>query len=118
MQDPAYRGIDGNATLIWIEFLIQDYGSSKLVMYDTGMADSFANPTAHTATNGYFSNKIVGDIDSDRDVDGVDFGIFAPSYGSSAGQPAYVLECDLDLDGDVDGVDFGLFAPNYGTSIP
>jgi hypothetical protein len=60
---------------------------------------------------------LTGDIDGDGDVDGVDFGIFAPCYGSLLGQPNYKRECDLDFDGDDDGVDFGMFAPNYGKHL-
>jgi parallel beta-helix repeat protein len=58
----------------------------------------------------------IGDLDHDGDVDGADFGIFAPCYGSSTGQPAYNPEADFDHDGDVDGADFGIFAPFYGVS--
>jgi hypothetical protein len=58
--------------------------------------------------------ELTCDLDGDGDVDGVDFGIFAPCYGSFFGQPAYKVVADLDHDGDVDGVDFGIFAPCYG----
>jgi hypothetical protein len=93
---------------------------------------SFATPTIsqlvntqgqnmeHYEENSKFKtpNALTGDFDNDGDVDGVDFGTFAPSYGTIAGQPNYKQECDLDLDGDIDGVDFGLFAPNYGSTYP
>jgi hypothetical protein len=59
---------------------------------------------------------IPGDLDGDRDVDGVDFGLFAPAYGSVVGQPAYKILADIDNSDAVDGLDFGIFAPNYGKS--
>jgi parallel beta-helix repeat protein len=56
----------------------------------------------------------IGDFDHDGDVDGVDFGMFAPCYGSSLGQPTYNREADFNNDGHIDGVDFGTLAPLYG----
>jgi hypothetical protein len=112
----------GTGRLVAVQFKVVGYGSCDLVIRTTGnLATSLLTSTGttitYTPTNGYFSNKATGDIDGDRDIDGVDFGIFAPSYGSLRGQPAYNEECDLDHDGDIDGVDFGLFAPNYGRSV-
>ena len=114
--EPAFTG-NGRAAII--HFTVSSYGSSPLDLYEINLGDDVVppNPIAHTPIDGYFNNKILGDIDGDGDVDGVDFGLFAPCYGSSLGQATYKVEADLDHDGDVDGVDFGLFAPNYGTSV-
>jgi hypothetical protein len=117
-------GINGSGWLVSIEFIVVGYGSTDLSISRSGLLpttllSSTVPPEVieFTETGGYFSNKATGDLDGDRDVDGVDFGLFAPAYGSVVGQPAYNREADLDFDGDVDGIDFGLFAPNYGRVV-
>ncbi len=129
-------GISGNGTLVSIEFRVLDYGWTHLNITVTGefpttLLDSAGTNmtvtiplyTNSSAVNGYFSNTIPGDIDSDRDVDWVDFGDFATAYGKKAPpqvptpDPLYNLQADTDLDGDVDWEDFGTFATNYGRSI-
>jgi len=69
----------------------------------------------NTLIYGTIMVTIPGDLDESKDVNGVDFGIFAPAYGSSIGQPAYRAVADIDDSGTIDGVDFGIFAPNYGS---
>jgi hypothetical protein len=118
MQDPANRGIDDNATLLWVEFSIVGYGYTKLLLTDTGMSDSFNNAITHTATSGWFDNRLVGDADSDRDVDYSDFVLLAGGYGSILGQPAYREQADFDHDGDIDYTDFVGLAGNYGKTLP
>ena len=118
----SVSGISGSGRLVSVEFLVVGYGSCDLVL-DTvsSLATTLLSSTGVSLTfskaNGYFSNKAIGDVNGDRHVNGVDFGIFAPSYGSSLGQPAYKRECDLNHEGHIDGVDFGMFAPNYGRSV-
>jgi hypothetical protein len=59
----------------------------------------------------------IKDCDSDGDVDGVDFSVFASCF-NKAGNPPRTVGCvpfaaakfDNDGDGDVDGVDFSVFA--------
>ncbi len=124
-------GIMANVT-----FTVVDYGISNITLGDDtrliGWTDG-GNGEAYDIINaaddpdhiqhGYFSNKILGDLDGDGDVDWVDFGDFASAYGSkgppqkSPADGNYNLQADLDLDGDVDWVDFGDFATNYGRSI-
>lgn len=55
-----------------------------------------------------------GDCDNDGDIDIIDFGIFADSFGTKPGDPNYNPRKDFDNDGDVDIIDFGLFADNFG----
>lgn len=115
----AQEGVSGSGVLATIDFTVDSYGASDLVLCNVEFFDrNGVLITPVSVFDGYFDNRITGDIDSDGDVDGVDFGIFAPCYGSLLGQPTYNRECDLDRDGDVDGVDFGLFAPNYGRHYP
>ena len=64
------------------------------------------------------------DFDSDGDVDGVDFGVFASCFNGAGKPPKISSSCtieqadasDSDNDGDVDGVDFGVFASCYNGS--
>jgi choice-of-anchor B domain-containing protein len=63
------------------------------------------------------TNAGPADCDSDGDVDGIDFAVFASCY-NKAGNPPRTLGCstqqgqkfDFDDDGDVDGIDFSVFA--------
>ena len=117
-----YPGVSGNGSLASIEFLVVDYGCTDINInitenLPTKLLNSEGNSISFTTVNGYFSNKILGDIDGDGDVDRYDFGTFAGAYGSKTGDPNYDIECDLDSDGDVDRYDFGIFAGNYGRHI-
>jgi len=115
-------GISGNGSLVSIEFLVVDYGSTDLNISVSGtlptvLLDSASGTITYNKTDGYFSNKILGDIDGDGDVDGFDFGTFALAFGSTEGEPRYNPEADLDHDGDVDKFDFGTFALNFGRHV-
>jgi len=115
-------GISGGGRLFTIQFKIIGYGSTTINLSGAGtlpttLLNSAGGSMAFTSTSGYFRNTIFGDIDADHDVDGVDFGMFAPNYGRTGIPPSEYHPSDLDGDGDVDGVDFGLFAPNYGRSF-
>jgi PKD repeat protein len=92
------------------------YGNYVTCSYAVPILGKEVDRADNTFVDGAILVTIPGDIDGDKDVDGIDFGIFAPCYGSFAGQPAYNAVADIDGDGDVDGVDFGIFAPNYGKS--
>jgi len=119
----APTGVSGSGRLVSIEFKVVGYGSCDLVISTTGnlqttLLDSTgATITISPKTNGYFSNKAIGDINSDRNVDGIDFGIFAKVFGSSAGDGRYNIEADLNKDTNIDGIDFGVFAKNFGRSV-
>jgi hypothetical protein len=121
-------GINGSGRLVSIEFLVTGYGSTELTIslagnLTTTLLNSTVLPDGQPATipftkiDGYFSNKIPGDIDGDKDVDPDDFAIFAGAYGSVEGDPTYDPEADLDRDSDVDPDDFAIFAGNYGRSL-
>lgn len=65
--------------------------------------------------------EILGDFDSDGDVDTADFGIFTQCFGGSFLPPAATcppgVDADLDMDGDVDLADFAIFTQNFTGSI-
>jgi hypothetical protein len=125
----------GPGILANVTFRVKGYGISDIHLSDTldpRPAVLFGYNSAHVPKyyeiidgfndwgqlgHGFFSNKLIGDIDGDKDVDGLDLGKFGRSYGSLTGQPKYKRECDFDLDGDVDNIDLGMYPPNYGKSI-
>lgn len=57
-----------------------------------------------------------GDLDRDGRVDGTDFLIFAPRFGSRRGESRFMGLADLNEDGQIDGVDLARFASNFGKS--
>jgi len=130
-------GLRGVSTSGWlrmvsIKFKVVGYGWCDLVISSTGtlatkLLDSVPGhpPIAFTKTDGYFSNKLIGDIDGvgpPYTVDFYDFGLFAQAYLSSgppAGSPTstWNREADFNHDGYVDFYDFGFFAQNYLRSV-
>jgi len=114
-----YPGVNGSGRLLTAEFLIVGYGSTDLTVSVNGaspteLVDSNIDGISFTVIDGYFSNKVGGDVDGDGDVDPDDFAMFAGAYGTT---PPSNPECDLDRDGDIDPDDFAIFAGNYGKAI-
>ncbi len=70
-----------------------------------------------TASPQFVATASIKDCDSDGDVDGIDFAVFASCF-NKAGNPPRTAGCsgfqamkfDDDGDGDVDGIDFSVFA--------
>ena len=62
-------------------------------------------------------HRYFGDLDGDRDVDGVDFLAFRNTSGLSVGDVGFNPVFDSDGDGDVDAVDFIQFRQRFGTSL-
>jgi hypothetical protein len=117
-----YSGVNGNGTLASVEFEVLAYGDTVLNISSaqsprTVQLDQMLLDIAFTPEDGYFSNVILGDFDSDRDVDPDDFSVFAGAYGSGIGDPEYDSRCDFDEDADVDPDDFSVFAGNYGKTV-
>jgi len=136
LQLPAHRGPDGNGVLAYIALLVQGYGSTKLQLYDTGMADSFGFETTHTTTNGYFDNRLTGDITGpenppgsglyppDKKIDGYDLFYLGKKFGTNdpladfTGPENPVGSGTYPPDGIVDGRDLTALGKNFGRSIP
>jgi hypothetical protein len=103
-----------NISATWQEFaILGGYNPLKGGYYD--IIEGYLEP--EKLGNGFFSNRLAGDIDGDRNVDCLDLYMLGRSYGSLSGQPKYKRICDLDLDGDVDSFDLSVLKPNYGKSI-
>jgi hypothetical protein len=116
-------GVTGAGRLVKVEFLITGYGWTNLTIsvdgtLPTTLLNSTLNSMTFTKVDGYFSNKILGDVEGDGDVDYDDLVVLAGAYGSSSPSPAYALFADFDRDGDVDYDDLVPLAGNYGRSVP
>ncbi len=57
-----------------------------------------------------------GDIDFDRDVDGLDMGLFTEAYGSSIGSPAWNQDADFNESDTVDDEDLEVIGSELGRS--
>ena len=118
----------GPGTLANVTFIVIDYGASDIIFgndteligwnFTTNMEYPIidADVEPEHIEHGYFSNKIVGDVDGDHCVDCDDFYILCRKYDTNKGDSAYDLDCDLDNDGDVDSNDVSLFSGEYGQS--
>ena len=117
-----YTGVSGNGTLLTITFLVDSYGESSLALDPDRtklwkLVAGWLYEIDYQAYEGYFSNKIIGDVNGDRTVNALDLFDLGKAYGSSSGQPAYDARADFDRDGDVDNDDLVSLAENYGKSI-
>ena len=115
-------GINGAGRLITIEFLVVDYGSTDLTISVSGtlpttLLNSTGNSMTFTTTDGYFSNKILGDVNGDRIVDGADFSLMGGAYRAEPGDPNWLDDADINRDGIVDGADFSIAGGNYRREI-
>lgn len=111
-------GVNGSGVVAIITFSVDDYGHSELDLYETILGGSDYLPIDHEAIDGYFSNKILGDADSDGDVDNSDLFDLNKAYGSKLGDSNWDSDCDFDRDNKVDASDLFDLGKNYGRSYP
>jgi hypothetical protein len=57
-------------------------------------------------------------VNGDRTVNGLDFGVFRPAFGTATGNPAYLDYLDFNGDGAINGLDFGQFRTRFGLPLP
>ena len=112
-------GINGSGTLAIVDFTVDDYGATILDLCDTILDDSSDPPNRiiHTVIDGYFSNKILGDVNGDRTVNASDLFDLSKAYGSELGYPNWDIDCDFDRDNKVDASDLFDLSKNYGKSV-
>lgn len=119
-----YSGINGNGSLVSIEFLVVGYGSTSLNInitdpLETTLINSTDSKIAFTTVDGYFRNKIQGDANGDGTVDIFDIGTISAHWypGPPVGPLGYDREADFNLDEAVDIFDIGITSANWGSSI-
>ncbi len=106
---------DGNYQLTIDGSLIQSASTGQLMDGDSDGVAGGNYVFGDTEDDAFF--RLYADIDGDRDVDGLDFGQFRPTFFKSSGDANYNRDFDFDNDGDVDGIDFGQFRIRFFTSL-
>ena len=106
---------DGNYQLTVDGSLVQSTASGNLLDGDSDGVAGGSFLFGDTIDEQFF--RFYGDIDGDRDVDGLDFGQFRTTFFKSAGDADYNEYFDFDNDGDVDGIDFGQFRQRFFTTL-
>ena len=116
---PPGQGVSGNGTLAIINFTVDSYGGSALDLCDTKLSDSYAEPILHEVYDGYFSNKILGDVNGDGIVDIFDIGAVSAHWypGPPVGPLGYDPAADINGDGAVDIFDIGIVSAHWGESV-
>jgi len=61
--------------------------------------------------------KILGDVNGNGIVEGLDYGMFGAAWGSKEGDPNWDPNCDFNYNGYIDGLDYGTFGAHWGESI-
>ena len=111
-------GVSGNGTLATITFLVDSYGQSPLDLDIDELFDRWGDDIPYEEPyDSCFSNKILGDVDSDHDVDASDLVALSEAYGSKPGDANWNPHCNFNCDGKVDASDLFDQSKNYGESI-
>ena len=123
----------GPGILANITFTVVGYGTSNITLgsetklvgwTESGYGEDYdiidAKYDPDHIQHGYFSNKILGDVNGDGAVDTTDLINFKEAYGSESGDPNWTTYayCDLNGDGKVDALDLFILSKNYGKSVP
>ncbi len=105
-----YSGVNGSGTLFNVTFNITNAGTSVLHLYDSILLDSTIATMTHNKNDGFVSEPVLGDVNSDARVDNLDLFIVSLSYGHFVGEPEYIFKNDVNEDSIVDMRDLSLIA--------
>ena len=128
---PPITPPSGPGTLANVTFTVVGYGTSNITLgpetryigYDPGDPEiqPYSIIDAETMPDhighGFFTNKILGDVNGDRTVDVSDLTELSKTYGSKPGNPNWNPNCDFDCNGDVDAPDLFDLSKNYGKTV-
>jgi len=118
----------GPGILANVTFTVVGYGFSDITIGDDtklwGFTEAkgfytiiYAKSEPDHIRHGFFSNKILGDVNGDGAVDTIDLIAFGEAYGSVFSKPNWNPHCDFTCDDKVDGSDLFDLSKNYGKSI-
>jgi len=122
----------GDESIATVQFHVKGgYGDTSPLTLSTVGAYDIDDPIVNgTKTTGYAeisvtkasgvftaTGVITGDINVDKNVDYIDFGMLGASYGLSLGAAGYNAAADLNGDNTVDYIDFGMLGAHYGECV-
>ena len=120
----------GPGILANVTFTVVGYGTSYITLgekdtkiwgynetTDTPYKIIDANYEPEHIQHGFFSNKILGDVNGDEVVDVFDLFDLNKAYGSELGDLNWNSDCDFNRDNKVDASDLFDLSKNYGRSI-
>jgi len=115
---PPPTGVSGSGILAMIELQVKSYGSTLLHLYKSGLVTKLTNPISHWLVDGYFNNKILGDVNGDKTVNFSDLPAMRNAYGTTYGDTSWNPNCDFDWNAKADVKDLYRQGRNYGRSTP
>jgi hypothetical protein len=104
--------LDGN---YFLNTLVADVTNSGVALdgAHTGVAGSTADGT-HEIDEFW---RLYGDVNGDRQVDGLDNNVFRGTFGSTSVSPNYLWFLDVDEDGNINTTDLNAFRANRGKRL-
>jgi len=103
------RNVIGNI----YQFSLRTVYDNSYVSLRFNATDSSGNRVSQTAIRGVLV-KDLGNLNSDRQVDGKDLAIVAKAYNTKPGQPLWNSLADTNLDRKIDGLDIAVIASHFG----
>ena len=100
--EQGYAPIFGNHTVAIVTFKVKNVGTSLLHLTFCRAQDVLDTTILYSTSDGFFGNRINGDLNGDNLVDLFDALVFAKSFGVYPGYPAWNEEADLNGDGIID----------------
>jgi hypothetical protein len=113
-SEGGYSPIFGNHTVATMTFRVKSVGATLLHLERCWAFDVLSSTILHSSLDGFFVNRMNGDLNGDRLVDLFDALIFAKSFGAYLmvypGHARWNEEADLNGDGQIDIFDAIQFA--------
>lgn len=111
-------GASGSGRLAVIQFEVTGYGKTSIALKGfTKLADSRGLKVSHISLDGYFENRILGDVNYDKKVNLRDLTLLGKAYASDPESPNWNKEADFDRNNIINALDLSLLCKNYGKSI-
>jgi len=119
----------GPGILANVTFTVVGYGTSDITLGDDTILKGYSAATdmfydiinakykPEHIQHGFFSNKILGDVNGNRTVDAFDLFDLSKAFGSKPGDPSWNPNCDFNRDNKIDTSDLSTLSTNYGRSI-
>jgi len=111
-------GVSGSGRLAVIQFVVTGYGKTSIQLKGfTKLGDSRGKRVNHIALDGYFENRILGDVNSDKAVNLHDLRLLGKAYASDPESPNWNKEADFDRNNIINNLDLALLCKNYGRRV-